>query len=38
MSEKVAHSGPALGQKKHRAGDCDFALRAGVECELDIRS
>ena len=38
MSGKVAHSQRVLGQKKNRAGDCDFALRAGVECERDIRS
>ena len=38
MNEKVAHSGRALGQKKDRAGHCDFALRSGVECGRDIRS
>ena len=38
MSEKVAHVGRALGQKRNRAGDCGSALRAGVEGERDIRS
>ena len=38
MSEKVAHSGRALEQRKNRAGDYDFALRAGVGCKRDIRS
>ena len=38
MSEKVAHSERALEQKKNRAGDCDFALQASVECGRDIRS
>jgi len=38
MCEKVAHSGRALGRKLNRAGYCDFALRAGGECERDIRS
>jgi hypothetical protein len=38
MSEKVAHSERALGQKKNRVGYYDAALRAGVEGKRDIRS
>jgi len=38
MNEKVAHAGRELGQKKNRAGHCDFALQAGVERGRGIRS